>query len=143
MSVYFIQAGHGGRIKIGYSPDPDMRIDFIRRLCGPDLIVLAVIEGSVGVERKLHELLQDHCAHHEWFEPTLEVLDVVRRAKLLYQAGVRDAAKRQFTSEDLRGLINRGGMIGDAAATAFREDIPYRYKVLAVLLRLFPENSGA
>lgn len=144
VSVYFIQAGVGGRIKIGYSPMPYRRIDYIRSLCGPNLIVLAVIEGSAGVEHNLHRFLSAHRAHHEWFEPAPEVLEVVRRAQTVPQDDGRrqDAFEREFDDDELSALCACDGPIGDAADAARRQNYGYYNGVLAILLRLFPEYEA-
>jgi hypothetical protein len=138
MSVYFVQAGEGGRIKIGYSPIPDQRIDHLRRFSGPDLIKLAVIEGSRRLENNVHKLLADHRAHNEWFEPTSEVLAVVRRAAAWHQCeGDRSDFERvEFTSKNLEYFSRLDGVVGQFARET--RGWPYRYNcaVLAGLLML-------
>lgn len=118
MSVYFVQAGTGGRIKVGYSPVPKQRVDFIRRFSGPDLFVLAVIEGPRTLEHRVHQLLAAHRHHGEWFDPVSEVLKVTERAASMPQdleGRLNTLWATDFTWDEIDYYIALGGVVGSAA----------------------------
>lgn len=138
MSVYFVQAGDGGRIKIGLASSPKHRIDFLRRFSGPDLLELAVIEGSGALEHALHALLAEHHAHGEWFEPTPEVVATAQSAAFLqnhpdYQAVLYSY---QFTTKEIEQLCLVPGVIGKAALEVRRFPSAHTINVLAGLILL-------
>lgn len=146
MSVYFVQAGEGGRIKIGYSPYPLRRIKHLQQFSGPDLITLAIIEGERTLESMLHNIVQAHRVHGEWFDPTPEVLDIVRRAAALpqdFQGSLKDCMLTQFTGTELDHLVRVDGPIGKAALAAQGCPNAYYFGVLAQLLRMFPLDGDA
>lgn len=145
MSVYFVQSGPGGRIKIGYSPYPERRIAYIQRYNGQELITLAVIEGSRGLEHALHQLLADHRAHGEWFEPAPAVLDVVRRASLQPQdwEGRVGRYDLSFSDDELTALAYAGKNCSGAADRARRDPYSYNLNIIAGMLLLFPEEARA
>lgn len=138
MSVYFVQSGEGGRIKIGYAGIPKWRIAYLRRFSGPDLVLLALIDGSRTLEGKLHRLMAASHAHDEWFDPTPEVLSLVGRAKLLPQdgGGLSELWRIEFTDEELVTLARGVGVIAELAAE-YRDCRSRAYgDALAGLLRL-------
>jgi hypothetical protein len=139
MSVYFIQAGEGGRIKIGFASIPERRISYLRRFSGPDLIVLAVIEGVRAVEYRIHQELAAHRAHDEWFEPTAEVLEVVRRARQLPQDDGRltELSRVCFATDETKYLSRRPDVIGAAAKEAHANPGSYTWGTLLAIVRLF------
>lgn len=145
MSVYFIQAGIGGRIKIGYSPRPRQRIEYIQRYNGVKLITLACITGTAGLEKALHRILAEHRAHGEWFEPVPRVLDLARRAASLPQdyEGRQGDCDLEFSSEKLDFLIAKGGNAAGAAERARTDPYNFTFNVLAGVLGLFPEEGRA
>ena len=65
--VYFIEAVGTNRVKIGFSSDPYLRLQQIRT-CSPFPVrLLAVIEGSVDLERAFHSQYDHKRIHGEWF----------------------------------------------------------------------------
>ena len=142
MTVYFVQAGEGGRIKVGYSPYPDQRIDFLRRFNGADIKVLATIEGTRRLEHYIHVHLAAHRAHGEWFNPTPEVLELCRMAALLPQDpegrthGMQDW---EYGDDDLAFLAQRADIIGRAARATIDFKSKYSFAVLESLMRLLGE----
>lgn len=142
MSVYFIQAGNGGRIKIGFSPYPEQRIAYIQKYNGVELTTLACIPGTAGLEKAIHNILAEYRAHGEWFEPTPEVLDLVRRAAALPQdyEGARGAWGIRFCREELDFLIAKGGRSSEIARRVRRDPYDFTFNVLDGVLCLFPEE---
>jgi hypothetical protein len=74
VTVYFVQAGEGGPIKIGFAANAKLRIDKIRVDCPDELIVLGVIDGGPGDESWLHGYFAEHKKRGEWFHPVPELL---------------------------------------------------------------------
>lgn len=74
MSVYFIQAGDDGLIKIGRSDNVERRLKALQRGAPVELRVLATFPGGAREEAALHLLLDADSSHGEWFRPTEAVL---------------------------------------------------------------------
>lgn len=72
--IYFVRAGAEGAIKIGFSSNPDMRIDALRTAVPEDVRVLAVIKGTQGEEQRLHAVFEHAHLRGEWFKPTPDLL---------------------------------------------------------------------
>lgn len=145
MSVYFIQAGEGGRIKIGYAGIPEHRISYLSRFSGPDLKTLAIIEGSARLESYLHQHVKGSHAHDEWFDPTPEVLALVKAAQELHtvRGGARQHEEIYFTPEEIEDLCKEDGVIGAMARETRRFSYNYNNHVLFQLIRLLapPEDE--
>lgn len=71
--VYFIQAEHGGPVKIGTAAAPERRLAELQ--CGnPDALVLrATIDGDELTERDLHDRYAEHHIRGEWFWPSVDL----------------------------------------------------------------------
>lgn len=87
--VYFIQSGEF--IKIGWSKQPEQRVDQIRRggkaarpsaglVEAPTLI--AYIPGGRSDEMELHKRFAEHRDQGEWFKRSSELDEVIERAAL-------------------------------------------------------------
>lgn len=144
MSVYFVQAGEGGRIKIGYAGVPERRIAYLGRFSGPDLKVLAVIEGSARLESYLHQHCKSSHAHDEWFDPTPEVVALVKNAQELHsvRGGARQNDEVHFTDEEIETLCKCEGVIGVMARETRRFYYNYNTHVLFQLIRLLDDQEG-
>lgn len=68
MSVYLIEAVGTGRVKIGYGDDPARRIQSIATCCPFPIVVLAVRDGSMALERAMHRGMAERRVHLEWFQ---------------------------------------------------------------------------
>lgn len=73
--VYFVQAGEGGPIKIGFSSDVGSRIAALQSGHGEPLRLLAMVPGSRPEEKALHGRFAPARVRGEWFRPTAELLD--------------------------------------------------------------------
>lgn len=78
--IYFIQCdmthyeSTPGPIKIGYAADARKRIENIRCSCPfPVFITAILVNGSLALERALHERFKQHRLHGEWFWPHDEI----------------------------------------------------------------------
>lgn len=73
--VYFIQAGEGGPVKIGFTRQPVSRRLIQLGTAAPfGLRLLLTIAGAPETERHLHRAYRDHHAHREWFDLERRVL---------------------------------------------------------------------
>lgn len=70
MSVYFVEAGDTGIIKIGKADNLDQRLKQMQPYCPHPLKVLAVAPGGLGAEGRIHERFGKHRLHGEWFRLT-------------------------------------------------------------------------
>lgn len=77
-TVYFIQAGDGGPIKIGVARNVRQRLRLLQVGNAHRLTLLGVHPGGVNQERRLHRLFGDARISGEWFEPTAELLEFVQ-----------------------------------------------------------------
>lgn len=73
-SIYLVQAGEGGPVKIGVSTDVPSRIRSLQTGIPQPLILLATFPGCRSKERRLHERLARYRIRGEWFSPAPEVL---------------------------------------------------------------------
>lgn len=81
--IYFVQAGEGGPIKIGYSVAPEERVKDFQ--CGNPwkLRLLRAFPGGVEEERELHARFAADRMHGEWFKPTPELVRLAEDAPQL------------------------------------------------------------
>lgn len=74
MPVYFIQAGEGGPVKIGFTDHIGRRISKMQSDNHERLRVIALYEGDQGAEVRIHEQLAAFRLRGEWFSPVENVL---------------------------------------------------------------------
>ena len=80
-TVYFIESGPGGPVKIGYTSDtPQSRIRVMQTGNPSRLRLLASMEGTEADEAELHERFEDARIRGEWFHPTKMLLAVIAEA---------------------------------------------------------------
>jgi hypothetical protein len=88
--LYFIQAGEGGPIKIGYSADPQERLAMLQVGNHEELRLLAAINystGSLGNKTAAHQESVFHRVFNvarirgEWFKPHAQLLLAVEWLK--------------------------------------------------------------
>jgi hypothetical protein len=78
--VYFVQAEHGGPIKIGSAYRPLDRVRCFQPWSPYQLLLLAVMPGAKREEFALHQQFEKDRLHGEWFEPSEELLGIIRQA---------------------------------------------------------------
>lgn len=76
-SVYFVSAGVGGPIKIGWSTDVDRRIDELQTANPVKLTLVATVPGTMADEARLHELFAHLRIQSEWFRHDDEILNFI------------------------------------------------------------------
>lgn len=77
--VYFIQAGETGPIKIGKADKPMKRIAELQTGNPHPLRLVGAIDGGVNEEQALHQRFTRLRLHGEWFEPSAELLEYIRK----------------------------------------------------------------
>jgi len=82
--VYYIQARHGGCIKIGYAEFPKQRLKTLQAGCPVELVLLAEHEGNHLTETKVHDRFFKTRHHREWFECTSELVDFISKNTTAY-----------------------------------------------------------
>lgn len=69
LSIYFIQSGTNGPIKIGVSANPADRLRELQTAHPEPLLLLATFPGGFDPERALHVRFARHWLRGEWFAP--------------------------------------------------------------------------
>ena len=80
-SVYFIQHGEGGPIKIGMTKDPASRLKMFQAANPIPLVLLASAADRGGDEHLAHRLFREHRISGEWYHPASEILALVARIR--------------------------------------------------------------
>lgn len=75
--VYFIQQGDNGPIKIGYSAEPEKRLQTLSTASPYPLRILKTTEGGKSLEQTLHQRFAEFQLEGEWFAPDDELLDFI------------------------------------------------------------------
>jgi len=76
--VYFVSAP--GRVKIGWTAQPEQRLKSLQALDMERLTTLAIVEGSRRLERKLQLLADPYHLRGEWFHDCAEVRELMAMA---------------------------------------------------------------
>lgn len=76
--VYFIVGP--GRIKIGYTSQPERRLNDLRNSDMEQLSLIGSIDGGRALEKKIHALVSYYQIKGEWFRDCPEVRGVIDRA---------------------------------------------------------------
>lgn len=77
-TIYFVQAGDGGLIKIGIADNVVRRMTTIQSMCPQRLRLLATMPGSMQDEEALHNRFLQDRLHGEWFTPSPELMDFIK-----------------------------------------------------------------
>lgn len=75
MTIYFIQAGVRGPIKIGWAQDVERRRETLQVGNPARLRILAVVDCGRERESEIHGMLRAHRIAGEWFRNCKEVRD--------------------------------------------------------------------
>lgn len=75
--VYFAEAL--GKVKIGYSVNPEQRIQAVGEWIPVPITLLATMPGSLALEAAIHRMFAQEWSHGEWFHFTRRVHDFVER----------------------------------------------------------------
>ncbi len=75
--VYFVSAGHGGPIKIGFSTNVVRRMAELQTANAHRLVLLGTVEGTMDTEAEFHVRFAHLRMEAEWFEHSFEILGVL------------------------------------------------------------------
>jgi hypothetical protein len=75
--IYFVSSPESSRIKIGYTGNPEKRIESLLTSSPSPLETLKVIEGTVAEERDLHRRFSHLRQHREWFTDCPELREYI------------------------------------------------------------------
>lgn len=99
MAVYFVER-EDGAVKIGFTDAPERRIAQLRREYGK-LELLAVIPGSIEVERALHKRFNPDALGAEWFRHSLNLRAFIEQVTFL--DGIDDCVRAPTRHESNLG----------------------------------------
>ena len=92
MTVYFIQSGHEGPIKIGHtSGEVAARVDNLQTGNPNRLHVLLEIDGGLRKELDLHNTFAAFRFRNEWFYPAHEILAFIKANTVSPELGLEGA----------------------------------------------------
>lgn len=77
VSLYAIQAGEDGPVKIGIASKPWERIATLQTASPVRLRGLAAWRGSMDEERAIHKLFAEDRLEGEWFKPSADLIALV------------------------------------------------------------------
>lgn len=77
--VYFVSAGEGGPIKIGWSQDVERRIEELQTANPHKLHLVGKLCGTMADEARVHDLFRQHRLQSEWFEHVPEILAFIEQ----------------------------------------------------------------
>lgn len=80
-TVYFIQAGPAGPIKIGVTNEMPRRLKMLQNGNHEALSVIATVEANRRYEQLMHRRFYLHRLRGEWFRPAPDILAFVERLK--------------------------------------------------------------
>ena len=80
-TVYFIQQGDGGPIKVGVACDPTRRLAELQTGCPDKLRLLATRPGGIQEEHRLHAQFAQSRIRGEWFRPSVELIALIGESK--------------------------------------------------------------
>lgn len=108
MSVYFIQTGEGGPIKIGYTDDVWLRLSQLQCSHSETLYIRAVIDGGERIEHEKHAQFAFDHIRGEWFRPSDKLLSFIEKHE--YNGANHIPAKQPYMSAS-RVFIQAGGNV--------------------------------
>jgi len=77
--IYFIEAGEGGPIKIGFSQNPWARLNDLQGASPQKYKIVATIKGTMRQESEWHNQFKSSCIDREWFTRTPELIKEIER----------------------------------------------------------------
>lgn len=106
--IYFIQSEKDGPIKIGYTKAQSVehRISELQTAHPYKLICLATCDGSMFIERLLHQKFEQYQLLGEWFEPCEELLELIKNIDKFDPRTLQAKPKKVKVPLDLDALVD-------------------------------------
>lgn len=104
--IYFVQGVDGGPVKIGWSENPEKRLEQLQAASPDQLRILDYIIGDRHHERALHGRLSEYRLRGEWFDdcpPVREAIAEVMRGREI--SDLRDDLRERVVDEVVAYLI--------------------------------------
>jgi hypothetical protein len=113
MSVYFVQAGAGGLIKIGFTENLKRRLANIKTSC-PDMRLLTVIDGDKSAESAFHFRFKSSRVEGEWFSPSADILEFIETQPKVVEISTHNKLDRKLfaSAHPLARWIKSEGITG-------------------------------
>jgi len=89
--VYFVSAP--GRVKVGYTRKPELRLAQLRAVDMEELSVVAIIDGTRPLEAKIQKILKHLNIRGEWFRDCPELRAIIDDA---VAGRIEDESKHHF-----------------------------------------------
>jgi hypothetical protein len=105
--VYFVSAP--GRIKIGFTLNPDSRLEKLRQVDMEHLTVVAIVDGTRRLERHLHRKLASYRVKGEWFLDCVAVRNAINDCSAFNDA--EDAMRRPGSSLDEARFVSEAATL--------------------------------
>lgn len=112
MTVYFIQAGENGPIKIGFTHGS--AIDRVRDMQTGNaavLKVLATCEGDVSIERKFHKQFADSKIRGEWYHPVASLIQLIESVGFVGEGPKISLFKEETDASKLINKLGRDAVL--------------------------------
>lgn len=110
MAVYFIRAETTGRVKIGWSNNPEKRLRGLQTGSAERLSLLRLTPGGVAEEAAFHKLFDHLWVDGEWFNYCDEMLTAqveVTTENVIPISRKDDAARDEFNERARRCVVRR------------------------------------
>lgn len=126
--IYFIQAGDGGPVKIGFAEDIRKRFCQLQIANHEELRLIGAMPGGLTHEHRLHEQFMEDHIRGEWFRPSERLLRTASKQTKgeIFQWAIGQSKKRP--RDDLRSLKDQEA---EALAAIERDPdwaTPYRHR---------------
>lgn len=120
--IYFIGEKHSDKpIKIGFTNNINQRLSSLRTSTYEDIYVLAILEGGLSQEAKIHKELESSRVSREWFERISVIEFIINNhdIKIIeprflflnfykgYKEVVSELKESQKNCKDLIDMVNR------------------------------------
>lgn len=85
-SIYFVQAGETGPIKIGWSVRANVRLSDLQTGCPEPLRLLGAVPGKKHEERMFHRMFRHARIRGEWFHPVPSIVALATEYAAIYSS---------------------------------------------------------
>lgn len=120
--IYFIQVGHEGPVKIGWSANPTKRLASLQTAHHEKLYLRGCKQGSSQDEASLHAELRQYRINGEWFDPHDDVFAQIETDHAI--VGLKDATRllaiavHRLEVSDVEECVRMLSLIAEDISTA-------------------------
>jgi hypothetical protein len=84
--VYFIQARHGGPIKVGIATNPRRRLRELQTAHAHELVIRRMTPGGLDLEQKIHKQFAHLRLRGEWFTSAQELMEFIETLPVVLES---------------------------------------------------------